>query len=126
MPSKCATCLICSILTTLTSYNCCSKHLSLLINNKNSHSNHQKQTTDMQQWSPQQVMIVPMTDELIQRYLNPQEIYRLRTRTATSSIQKEPVQSKRSVGQEFFSFKQNLIWILDSKKINNNIRTIRY
>jgi hypothetical protein len=124
MPSKCATCLICSILTTLTSYNCCSKHLSLLINNKNSHLNHQKQTTDTTQWSPQQVMIVPITDELIQRYLNPQEIHRLKTQTSASPIQKETVQSKRSVGQKIYSFKQNFIWILDSKKINSVIRTI--
>jgi hypothetical protein len=42
-------------------------------------------------------MIVPMTDELIQRYLNPQEIYRLRTQTSTSPTYKKPAQSKRSV-----------------------------
>jgi hypothetical protein len=95
IPSKCATCLICSILTTLSSYNCCSKHLSVLLNHKNSH---QKQTTDTEQWPPQQVMIVPMTDELIQRYLNPQEIYRLRRRTSTSPTPKKPTESKISVG----------------------------
>jgi len=93
MTSKCPTCLICSILTTLTSYNCCSKHLSLLINNKNSH---QKQTTDTEQWPPQQVMIVPMTDELVQRFLNPQEMYRLRTRTSTSPLYKKSTESKKS------------------------------
>jgi hypothetical protein len=95
--SKCATCLICSILSTLTSYNCCSKHLSLLINNKNSHHNHEKLTTNTDQWPPQQVMIVPMTDELIQRYLNPQEINRLRTQSSTS---KKPIASNKSVGEK--------------------------
>lgn len=97
MTSKCPTCLICSILTTLTSYNCCSQHLSLLVNNKNP----QKQTTNTEQWPPQQVMIVPMTDEFIQRYFNSQEIHRLHTRTLISPpTDKNPTSSKKSVGQK--------------------------
>ncbi|CAF1042397.1 unnamed protein product [Rotaria sp. Silwood1] len=95
--SKCVTCLICSILTTLTSYNCCSKHLSLLINNKNSHDNHQKQTINTNQWPPKQVMIVPITDDLIQRYINPQEFVHIKTSTSTPSIHTKSVQSKRPI-----------------------------
>ncbi|CAF3214057.1 unnamed protein product [Rotaria sp. Silwood2] len=95
--SKCVTCLICSILTTLTSYNCCSKHLSLLINNKNSHDNHQKQTINTNQWPAKQVMIVPVTDELIQRYINPQEFFHVKTPTSTPPIHKKSVQSNRSI-----------------------------
>ncbi|CAF1337072.1 unnamed protein product [Rotaria sordida] len=93
--SKCVTCLICSILTTLTSYNCCSKHLSSLINNKNSHDNDQKQTINTNQWPPKQVMIVPVTDELIQRYINPQEFVHIKT--STSPIHKKSVRSNRSI-----------------------------
>ncbi|CAF0967638.1 unnamed protein product [Adineta steineri] len=92
--SKCITCLICSILSTLTSYNCCSKHLSLLINNKNTHHSCQKLTTTTDQWPPPQVMIVPMTDEIMQRYLNPHEINRLK---AQSSSSKNPTDSTKSV-----------------------------
>jgi len=83
----------------------------------------------MEQWPPQQVMILPMTDEIIQRYLNPQEIHRLRTPTSTSPTYKKSAETKRTVSQIISSFKQNFISILDSKiikKINNNIRTIRY
>jgi hypothetical protein len=103
MTSKCPTCLICSILSTLTSYNCCPNHLSLLKYNQKKH------TTNSDQWPPQQVMIVPMTDELIQRYLNPQEIYRLRTRTSTSPVHKKSSESKRSVGAKVYLLKSNLI-----------------
>lgn len=92
--SKCPTCLICSILSKLTSYNCCQKHLALLVHN---HQKQQKQTTNSDQWPPQQVMILPVTDELIQRYLNPQEIYRLRTRTSLSPREKKTTESKRTV-----------------------------
>lgn len=92
--SKCPTCLICSILSTLTSYNCCSKHLATLIHNQQP----PKQITNTDPWPPQQVMILPMTDELIQRYLNPQETYRRRTRTSLSPGQKKTTESKRSVG----------------------------
>ena len=57
-----------------------------------------KQITNADPWPPQQVMILPMTDELIQRYLNPQEIYRRRTRTSLSPGQKKTTEPKRSVG----------------------------
>jgi hypothetical protein len=103
--SKCPTCLICSILSTLTSYNCCPNHLSLLKYNKNSHHHHhhqQKQTTNSEQWPPQQVMVLPVTHEFIQRYLNPEEIYRLQTRTSTSPVYKKSTESKRSVGENVY------------------------
>ncbi|CAF0732463.1 unnamed protein product [Adineta ricciae] len=80
---KCATCLICSILSTLSSYNCCSKHLSLLTNSKK--SVHKNSTVNIEQYSPQHVMILPMTDELVQRYLNHQGSHHLRTQISTSS-----------------------------------------
>ena len=91
LASKCPTCLICSVLPTLTPYNCCSKHLAVLVHNQ------QRPTTNSDQWPPQQVMILPMTDELIQRYLNPQEIHRLRTRTSLSPREKKSTEAKRSV-----------------------------
>lgn len=84
---KCVTCLICSILSTLTPYNCCSKHLSQLIHNKNSHDH------DSNQWPPKQVMIVPITDEFVQRYINPQEFYQVKT----SPQQIKTTQSTKSV-----------------------------
>lgn len=92
--SRCPTCLICSILSTLTSYNCCSKHLAALVHNQQP----PRPITNVEPWPPQQVMILPMTDELIQRYLNPQENFRLRTRTSLSPGQKKTTESKRSVG----------------------------
>jgi hypothetical protein len=61
------TCLICSIKSQLSSYNCCSEHLSAL-------KNHLKS-----QWLPEKVMIVPLTDDIVQRYLDPQQIHQLRT-----------------------------------------------
>ena len=100
--SKCVTCLICSILTTLTPHNCCAKHLSLLIRDKNSDHNHQKQTNNTNQWPPQQVMIVPMTDDLIQYYVNPKRIYSLRAKRSTSPISKNSIASNRSVGEKFY------------------------
>ncbi|CAF2057311.1 unnamed protein product [Rotaria magnacalcarata] len=90
--SKCVTCLICSILTTLTPYNCCTKHLSLLIHKKHSHGNDSKQPMKDNQWPPKQVMIVPITDDLIQRYVNPQEFYHIKA----SPSQNNTVQSTRS------------------------------
>jgi hypothetical protein len=71
---KNATCLICSILSQLSSYNCCSEHLSLL-------KNHSKT-----QWLPDQVMILPVTNEIVQRYLDPEQIHQLRTRTSINSV----------------------------------------
>ncbi|UJR26744.1 hypothetical protein I4U23_008059 [Adineta vaga] len=95
--SKCTTCLICSILTTLSSYNCCTKHLSLLTNNKkNTQDHHQKSTTNVEQYPPQHVMILPMTDELIQRYLNQQGVHHLRTQIPTSSSSKKTNGSSKS------------------------------
>ena len=132
MKSKCPTCLICSILSTLTSYNCCPNHLSLLKCNQTSyHQQQQKQkhTTNSDQWPPQQVMIVPLTDDIIQRYLNPQEIYRLRTQTSTSPVHRKSTESKQSVNSKVYLLKSNLIGILDSKiikKIYHNIRSIGY
>jgi len=75
---KNATCLICSILSQLSSYNCCSEHLSTLKN--------QQQATTNSQCLPEKVMILPLTDEIVQRYLDPQQIHHLRT--STSSINK--------------------------------------
>ena len=67
-----ATCLICSVLSQLSSHNCCSKHLAALQERRAPPSA-----------LPDQVMIIPLTDELIQRYLNPEQIHQLR-RTSTS------------------------------------------
>jgi len=68
---KNATCLICSIISQLSSFNCCPEHLSSLKNPST-------------QWLPEQVMIVPITNEIVQRYLDPQQIHHLRTQTSTS------------------------------------------
>lgn len=84
--TRCPTCLICSILTTLSSYNCCGKHLDLLVHNKTSQQQqHSKHETTQEQWPPQQVMILPMTDELLQRYLSSQEIYHLKPKNSPST-----------------------------------------
>jgi len=79
---KNARCLICSILSQLSSCNCCSEHLSTLKN----HS-HQQQTTTNSQCLPEKVMIVPLTNEIVQHYLDPQQIHHLRT--STSPINKK-------------------------------------
>jgi hypothetical protein len=81
---KNATCLICSILSQLSSCNCCSEHLSTLKN-----PSHQQQQTTNSQWLPEQVMIVPVTNDIVQRYLDPQKIHHLRTQTSTSPINKK-------------------------------------
>ena len=67
---KCANprCLICSILSRLTSHNCCSNHLNIL-------TTHSDQT-----WLSDSVMIVPVTNELVQKYLNHEQIHRLQTK----------------------------------------------
>lgn len=77
----CSTCLICSILTSLSAQNCCSNHLSLLTHQK--HSNGSSITKESV-WPPKQVMIIPIDDELIQRYLNPEQIHRLKTPMAST------------------------------------------
>ena len=89
--SKNARCLICSILSKLSSYNCCSDHLFLLKNHLHSSN---------PQWLPEQVMIVPVTDEIVQRYLDPQQIHQLRSQTTTNSV-KSIVDPP---GQDFDSF----------------------
>ncbi len=71
-----ATCLICSILSQLSSYNCCSQHLSVLKN---------PQPTTTGQWLPDKVMIVPLTDDIVQKYLDPEQIHHLRKKTKKSS-----------------------------------------
>jgi len=48
---------------------------------------------------PEQVMIIPMTDELVQRYLDPQQIHHLRRQTSTSPINKENSERNIPVGQ---------------------------
>lgn len=68
---KNATCLICSILSQLSTKNCCADHLSRLKH---------------PQWLPEQVMILPVTDQIVQRYLDPQQIHQLRTQTSTNSV----------------------------------------
>jgi hypothetical protein len=110
--SKCATCLICSILSNLTSYNCCSKHLSILLN----HTNHRKQTTNTDQWPPQQVMIVPMTDEFIQRYVDTQQIHRLRA----SPTSKKSIERHTSVSRKMhpFSIQFNFFFSLENYRRN--------
>jgi hypothetical protein len=70
------TCLICSILSQLSSCNCCSEHLSLLKN----HSHHSKSKC-----LSERVMIVPLTNEIVQRYLDPQQIHQLRKHTDEKS-----------------------------------------
>ncbi|CAF5082369.1 unnamed protein product, partial [Rotaria sp. Silwood1] len=42
-------------------------------------------------------MIVPITDDLIQRYINPQEFVHIKTSTSTPSIHTKSVQSKRPI-----------------------------
>lgn len=66
-PRNSGSCLICSIRSQLSNINCCSNHLSLLTNNPNAQSlaNH--------------VMIVPITDEILQHYLDPEHIHHLRS-----------------------------------------------
>jgi hypothetical protein len=91
--STCVTCLICTIASTLTSYNCCSKHLDLLVNKKSSHASVH---TNDQQWPPQQVMILPMTDELLQRYLDPEKIHQLKTQTVNSPKKRKPIERVKS------------------------------
>jgi hypothetical protein len=48
---------------------------------------------------PEQVMIIPMTDELVQRYLDPQQIHHLQRQTSASPINKENSERNISVGQ---------------------------
>ncbi|CAF3607953.1 unnamed protein product [Rotaria sp. Silwood1] len=89
--NKNTTCLICSILSQLSSYNCCSEHLSILKN----HSDHQQQQqTTNSQWLPDKVMIVPVTDEIVQRYLDPQQIHNLRTQTSITNKKNSTSTSK--------------------------------
>lgn len=96
-PVKNPTCLICSILSQLSSYNCCSEHLSILKNH--SHQPQTTTTTTNPQWLPEQVMILPITNELVQRYLEPEQIRRLRTQTPLS-----PAKKKTSVNQIIYRF----------------------
>jgi hypothetical protein len=102
--NKNATCLICSIHSQLSSYNCCSQHLSILKN---------PQPTAFQ-WLPEQVMIVPLTDEIVQRYLDPQQIHHLRTQTSTNRKSSE---RNILVGQIVLQKIINYIFLLDSKII---------
>ena len=92
-------CLICSILSKLSPLNCCPEHLSLLKN----HSHHQQQTTSSQ-WLPEHVLIVPLTDEIIERYLDPQQIYHLRTQASTSLIENKTSERNTSVSRTKFIF----------------------
>ena len=62
-----ATCLICSIQSIISSLNCCPQHLAAL-------SHHRP-------WLPDQVMIVPVTDAILEQYLDPQKLHRLRAET---------------------------------------------
>lgn len=97
---RCATCLICSLLTTLTPYNCCSKHLAILLNSKSPQST----ATASHPWPPQQVMIVPMTDELLQRYLDPQQIHSLKTQRSTSPVKRKGTKRNTSVSFKIAEF----------------------
>ncbi|CAF0872499.1 unnamed protein product, partial [Adineta steineri] len=74
------TCLICSILSQLSSVNCCSAHISLLKN----HTHHRQKSSHSHQL-PEQVMIIPMTDEIVQRYFDPQQNHHLRKETSASN-----------------------------------------
>lgn len=78
------TCLICSIIAQLSSYNCCANHLSILKN----HSNRQSHTTDVEHL-PERVMIVPITDEIVQQYIDPQQIQQLRSNKRISVSYKD-------------------------------------
>ncbi|CAF3350494.1 unnamed protein product [Rotaria socialis] len=82
--NKNPTCLICSIFSQLSSHNCCSEHLSILKN----HSDHHVRTTNGQHL-PEKVMIVPITDEIVQHYLDSQQIYQLRTQASPSRTTKK-------------------------------------
>ncbi|CAF1328237.1 unnamed protein product, partial [Adineta ricciae] len=53
-----ATCLICSVLSQLSSYNCCSTHLAVLKN--------------LSHGLPEQLVLVPMTNDIAQHYLHRQ------------------------------------------------------
>lgn len=91
--SKCVTCLICSILKTLNSYNCCHQHLSVLLKKVNVVDSNEI----MERGLPQQVMIVPVTDDLLQRYLEPEQIHQLKTSKSTSPNQKKTIERTASV-----------------------------
>ncbi|CAF2075561.1 unnamed protein product [Rotaria magnacalcarata] len=82
--NKNPTCLICSIFAQLSSYNCCSEHLSILKSN----SDHHLRTTNGQRL-PEKVMIIPITDEIVQHYHDGQQIYQLRTQTSPSRTTKK-------------------------------------
>ncbi|CAF1288080.1 unnamed protein product [Adineta steineri] len=75
------TCLICSILSQLSSVNCCSAHISLLKN----HTHHHRQKSSHSHQLSEQVMIIPMTDEIVQRYFDPQQNHHLRKETSTNN-----------------------------------------
>lgn len=126
-PSKCATCLICSVLSTLTSYNCCSRHLTVLKREKRTTRRRLKLTTHTEPHPPQHVMILPMTDELIQRYLNPQGVQHLRSQILSAE---NPSGSRKPVGNRVsvFTEQKRSPVVLDpksSKEARHNLGTIR-
>lgn len=88
--SRSATCLICSVLSQLSSRNCCSKHLAAL---QDQHEASSRSPTAL----PNQVMIIPVTDDIIQRYLNPDQIHRLRRTTASPPIITKTPQRRKTV-----------------------------
>jgi len=98
-PSKCVTCLICSILKTLNSYNCCSKHLSVLLKKITVADSSEV----IENGLPPQVMIVPVTDDLLQRYLDPTQIHQLKTQTTPATNPKRTIErtaSSRSLSKK--------------------------
>ena len=66
-----ATCLICSVLSQLSSYNCCSTHLTVLKN--------------LSHGLPEQLVLVPMTNDIAQHYLHRQSRRRSSTTTRKNS-----------------------------------------
>lgn len=93
-----AMCLICSIMSRLSAQNCCSEHLSILKNNVD----HQH-TTNRSQWLPEKVMILPLTDEIVQRYIEPQQISHSRTQTPVTN-RNMAERNKSAVNKQIFIF----------------------
>jgi hypothetical protein len=57
-------------------------------------------------------MILPVTDEIVQRYLEPQQLQRLRTHTSTSPTNTKISERKISVNQiVYFSLNKMIIYI---------------
>jgi hypothetical protein len=74
-------------------------------------------------------MILPVTDEIVQRYLEPQQLQRLRTHTSTSPTNKKISERNISVNQiVHFSLNKMIICIFlqTRKSINKSTMTLNH